>query len=82
MTQKFNALRENLEKQYPFGLPRTELQKATGGLLNHRTIANLDSKGIGIPGRYLIGKKVCYPISGVLEYLANKTAEIEAPAEG
>lgn len=52
---------------------RTNLSKATGGLLHGRTMANLDSLGIGIPGRITIGhRKVAYPVQSVVEYLQSK----------
>lgn len=39
-----------------------------------RTLANLDSKGEGIPGRVRIGRFVAYPREGLLEYLLSQTS--------
>lgn len=51
---------------------RTKLSEATGGLINGRTMANLDCMGKGIPGRFSIGRKVAYPVEAVVEYLKSK----------
>lgn len=58
-------------KNNPSGyILRKDLTEKTGGLLHGRTMANLDSLGLGIPGRLLIGKrKVAYPVQAVVEYL-------------
>lgn len=37
------------------------LDRATGGLINAKTLANLDSKGMGPRGRLRMGRKVAYP---------------------
>ena len=51
---------------------RTNLSEKTGGLLHGRTMANLDSLGVGIPGKISIGRKVAYPVLSVVEYLQSK----------
>ncbi len=51
---------------------RTNLSEKTGGLLHGRTMANLDSLGIGIPGKISIGRKVAYTVEGVVDYLQSK----------
>ncbi|WDP88708.1 MAG: hypothetical protein HUN04_02730 [Desulfobacter sp.] len=58
-------------KNNPSGyILRSDLTEKTGGLLHSRTQANLDSLGIGIPGRIKIGnRKVAYPVQAVVEYL-------------
>ncbi len=60
-------------KNNPAGyILRSNLTKATGGLLHGRTMANLDSMGIGIKGRISIGRKVAYKVEAVVEYLQSK----------
>jgi hypothetical protein len=49
---------------------RKDLTEKTGGLLHGRTMANLDSLGLGIPGRIMIGsRKTAYPVQAVVSYL-------------
>lgn len=53
---------------------RRDLTVKTGGLLNGRTAANLDSQGIGIKGRILIGKKkIAYPAEEVVRFLEEQS---------
>ena len=60
-------------KNNPSGyILRTNLSEKTGGLLHGRTMANLDSQKIGIPGKISIGRKVAYPVQSVVEYLQSK----------
>ncbi len=48
------------------------LDQFSGGLLNARTLANLDSLGKGPTGRIRIGKKVCYPTKNLVEWLQHR----------
>lgn len=66
-TPDFSQIKNNNPSGY---ILRKDLTEKTGGLLHGRTMANLDSLGLGIPGRLLIGKrKVAYPVQAVVEYL-------------
>lgn len=59
-----------LKTRYPLGIPRKEVSKATGGLLHVRSMANRDSLGTGIEGRFRMGKHVMYPVDELLNYLS------------
>jgi hypothetical protein len=48
---------------------RSKLSEFSGGALNGRTMANLDSKGKGIKGRFSIGRKILYPVHEVVAWL-------------
>jgi len=54
---------------------RTELDRFSGGLLNCRTEANRDSLGVGIPGRFRVGRKICYPVKAVIQYMRERASE-------
>ena len=56
---------------------RSELKKFSGGILNPRTIANLDSMGIGISNRFRCGKHVVYPVTDVVQFLRERAREVE-----
>ena len=45
--------------------------------LNPRTMANLDSKGLGPKGRFRIGRKIVYDREALLEWLKNRRTEVE-----
>lgn len=60
-------------KNNPSGwIIRPNMTEKTGGLLNGRTMANLDSLGKGIPGRITMGRKVAYPVLNVVKFLEQK----------
>ena len=48
---------------------RKDIFAHTQGLLNPRTMANLDSQGRGISGAVVIGKRVAYPRASVIAFL-------------
>ena len=52
----------------PF-VARDRLEIFSGGILTSRTMANLDSRGEGVPGRIRIGRKVVYPVKSLIEWL-------------
>lgn len=67
-------------KAYPCGfIPRMEIGKATGGLLSPEYMCNLDSNRDveGIRGRFKVGRKVCYPVQSVVEFLEKRTQVID-----
>ena len=54
---------------------RCEVARFTGGIVNPRTLANLDSLGKGPPGRVRIGRKIAYNTKLFTEWLT-KRAEV------
>jgi len=66
-------IRTMLNQAFPLGLiPRRDLGKATGGLLNPRTLANLDCLGRGIEEPITVGRQVCYRVERVVEFLEGR----------
>lgn len=59
----------SLRHDLPPVVYRKDLPSLTGGLFNAKTLANKDSKGIGIPGLFYIGRNAAYPRESVLLYL-------------
>jgi hypothetical protein len=50
-------------------IARAEVGKFTGGGISPKTMANADSKGIGPKDRFRIGRKVCYPVTSLIDWL-------------
>lgn len=48
---------------------RKEVGRLTGGLVNPRSLANLDCLGQGPKGRFIVARKVCYPREAFLAWL-------------
>ena len=55
----------------PF-VARLEIKNFSGGILNPKYLANLDSLGVGIPGRFKVGRKVAYPVSAVIAFIESR----------
>ena len=67
-----DALSE-LSRKWPSPIvARTQIKIFTGGAVAVGTLANADSRGEGPSGRFTIGKKVCYPVASVIEWLERK----------
>jgi len=66
---------QELAKRWPSGIvARHEVPKFTGGLLNARTLANLDSLGEG-PARGRMGRKIFYRVEDLCAWLQARSAK-------
>lgn len=72
-----NALEKRLIQDYPAGVPRQLIGKATGHILNPLTCASDDSLGNGISDRYKANGKVIYPVSGIMKKIRAKAQNID-----
>ena len=50
---------------------RGEVEKFSGGLLNSKTLANLDSIGEG-PPRGRMGRKIFYPVQSLCKWMESR----------
>lgn len=68
-----NELFEKLKASWPSPLvARSEVSRFSGGLLNSRTMANLDAKGEG-PGKIPFGRnKVAYSRDDLIDWMINR----------
>jgi len=49
---------------------RKEVGKFSGGILNPRTLANLDSLGKGPDGKFQVGpRKIAYPVNSLIIWM-------------
>lgn len=63
-------LLESLAARWPSAwVARTDVRAFTGGLVSEKYLANLDSQGKGPEGRFRSGRKICYPVTGLLDWL-------------
>ena len=66
-------IKTRLYDLYPLGLvSRADIGRATGGILNARTMSNLDTRGEGIEIKLYVGKKLCYPVDSIINFVAAK----------
>ncbi len=74
--QSVADLEQSLRNNYPGGVPRNKIGKATGGILHPRTCSNEDSLGYEIKGRFKVGRNTVYPISGIISRIRDKSKPI------
>jgi hypothetical protein len=56
---------------------RQEVRKFTGGIISEKSLANLDSQGLGPAGRLRSGRKIAYSVSSLIEWLESRTTRVE-----
>ena len=52
---------------------RTEIRAFTGGAINEKYLANLDSDGLGPKSRLKLGRKVIYAKAELIEWLKSRS---------
>jgi len=67
----FQKLKENWSSPI---VARHEVAKFSGGLLNPRSMANLDSLKQGCPGKITVGRRVAYPVDALIEWMQERAA--------
>ncbi|MBN1636384.1 MAG: hypothetical protein JW920_07715 [Deltaproteobacteria bacterium] len=67
-----------MAEQWPSALvARSEVGKFSGGILNPRTMANLDCMGKGVKDRVRIGKRrIAYPVESLIKFLEDKSTQL------
>ena len=65
---------KTLAPELPQIMARTEVKNYLGGVISAKTLANLDSLGLGPSGRQNIGSKVFYVTESLLEWLDERMA--------
>lgn len=58
-------------------IARTEVSKFTGGIVDPKYLANLDSLGQGIKGRIRVGRKIAYPVNELVAWLESRATTVE-----
>jgi len=74
MSQSTKPNLSNLADNWPSPfVAREEVKRFTGGIINPKTIANMDSQGKGPEGRIRIGRKIAYPVDLFVEWLEQRS---------
>ena len=53
-------------------ITRDQIGEFTGGAFSPRYMANLDSKNVGVQGAFKVGRRQCYPIDSLCEWLISR----------
>jgi hypothetical protein len=68
-----SSLSKNWKSPY---VAREKIETFTGGIINRRTLANLDSAGKGPAGRIRIGRKVAYQVDSLISWLEERAQAV------
>lgn len=66
------AIRQMAEKWPASFVAREQLKEFSGGSVSPGSAANLDSQGLGPKDAFKIGRKVCYPLESLIEWLIER----------
>lgn len=67
-----HVLKEMADKWDSPIVARGEIRRFTGGVISPKSLANLDSQGVGPEGAFRIGCKVVYPVASVVTWLETR----------
>ena len=67
-----SVIRQAGEKYKSPFICRDEVPTFTGGALSAGYLANLDSKGEGPANPFKFGRRQCYPVDSLVEWLINR----------
>ncbi len=69
-------LHDTLGKSWKsYYVARTSVAEFSGGILHPRTMANLDSRGVGPKGRVRFGRHVAYPKRELIDWMAERFSD-------
>lgn len=68
---------KDLADRWPSAIvSRQEVGKFTGGIISEKSLANLDSLGLGPANRIRIGRKIAYSVSSLIEWLESRATRV------
>jgi hypothetical protein len=56
---------------------RGSVEKFTGGIINSKTLANMDCQGTGPGGRVRVGRKIAYRVDALISWLQDRAEAID-----
>jgi hypothetical protein len=69
---------EDMATRWPSTIiARVEVKNFTGGGISAKTLANADSKGTGPKERFLMGRRICYNVSSLVEWLTQNMKKVK-----
>ncbi|TIH12511.1 hypothetical protein D0S45_17725 [Marinifilum sp. JC120] len=66
------SILKNVENEFPPVFTRKEAERLTGGLIKAKTLANLDSRRLGPPGKFRMGRQVGYSREEFLSWFVKR----------
>ncbi len=70
---------EKMKNRWPSAVvSQTKVEQFSGGLINPRTLMNLNVQGLGPGGKFRMGRKIFYDIDALLTWMKDR---VEHPSE-
>ena len=67
----------DLKTKWPSSMvARRRVREFSGGVLNEKTLANLDSAGKG-PARFRVGRQICYRVADLVAWMEGRATVCE-----
>jgi hypothetical protein len=67
---------QEMKARWPSAIvSRQEAGSFSGGAISPKFLANCDSQGIGVQGAFNIGRKVCYPVDSLIDWLRARASK-------
>jgi len=51
---------------------RDKVESFTGGAIKARHLANMDSAHLGVAGAFKVGRRQCYPVDSLVDWLISR----------
>jgi len=67
---------QKMEEEYPLIIFRSSVAQLTEGGINPRTLANLDSQGLGPDGMFYVGRKAAYFRANYIRWIRSRVHRI------
>lgn len=55
---------------------RSQIYAFSGGIITSKSMANLDSLGLGPAGRIRISRRICYSVDSLIAWLENRATRL------
>jgi len=69
---------KNLADKWPSSIvARSKVGSFSGGVLNSKYLANLDSLGKGPKGRIRVGRQIVYSVEALIEFMEKRAEAVE-----
>ena len=69
---------KDLADKWPSSIvARSQVSNFSGGVLNSKYLANLDSLGRGVKGRIRVGRQIVYSVDALIEFMEQRAEAVE-----
>jgi hypothetical protein len=68
---------DDMAERWPSAVvARQHVESFSGGAITAKTLANMDSQGVGPQGRFRLGRGIVYPVSDLVTWLRSRSEPV------